>query len=72
MKMKKTKKYIQVSEHLVEANLQSVDSHGVVRLTQYTEQVPCALCLGGLCLCSPVDQVNLYVNIWKLIFNIWK
>ena len=31
--------FSQVSEHLVEANLQSVDSHGVVRLTQYTDQV---------------------------------
>ena len=38
------KTYFQVSEHLVEANLQSVDSHGVVRLTQYTDQVFGALC----------------------------
>ena len=29
----------QVSEHLVESNLQSVDSHGVIRLTQYADQV---------------------------------
>ena len=29
----------QVSEHLVESNLQSVDSHGAIRLTQYTDQV---------------------------------
>ena len=27
-----------VARHLVESNLQSVDSHGVVRLEQYTEQ----------------------------------
>ena len=32
-------KSVQVSEHLVESNLQSVDSHGVIRLTQYTDQV---------------------------------
>ena len=32
-------KIVKVSEHLVESNLQSVDSHGVIRLTQYTEQV---------------------------------
>ena len=28
-----------VGEHLVESNLQSIDSHGVVRLGQYAEQV---------------------------------
>ena len=28
-----------MSEHLVESNLQSVDSHGAIRLTQYTDQV---------------------------------
>ena len=27
-----------VGEHLVESNLQSIDSHGVVRLEQYAEQ----------------------------------
>ena len=28
-----------VGEHLVESNLQSIDSHGVVRLEQYADQV---------------------------------
>jgi len=37
----------EVSEHLVESNLQSVDSHGVVRLTQYTDQVRKGLLVAG-------------------------
>ena len=37
--VKQRRKHFQVAEHLVESNLQSVDSHGVIRLTQYTDQV---------------------------------
>ena len=37
--VKQRQKHFQVAEHLVESNLQSVDSHGVIRLTQYTDQV---------------------------------
>ena len=33
----------EMAQHLVEANLLGVDSHGVVRLEQYAEQVDCGL-----------------------------
>jgi len=55
----------EVSEHLVEANLQSVDSHGVVRLTQYTDQVQKGLLVADG---RPVER-RAYTGAWLIDGN---